>query len=472
MSSTFAVPFAYAVCQSYFKFTRRHDGAYSARELVSMADGDQLGVCALSLEVMSHPVTLCCGHNFERSELARWVQQKTRTLRGGRQASTGVHECPTCRKPFRELPAVNLELRQLIETFVVPAAAAVAPATLQSLNQAAQALPPVPPELPPSKRLRVQSSAGPVRPLISSEAAATAAPPEEVARDGVVPRQRTAVVEARAHEAKEVIIRVPAHQTYLQINPATAQVWQQPNLPTVFILEPASGGGDGYILRVDGPAHVPRFLALHTNRHKATRLSLTATAPGEAAVLQMRPAAVTSTARGEGAQLWEFVGQTPHGAKFLRANRYPLDRVDITIGTLTTRKPSGWEWFQLEAPTQEEKRASRAQLAVTWGLVSVPKAAKAATPAASTPGTPPGPGANSWTAAENSKLTRALKKLQTGAKVDNLGTQIAKEVHCPIIAHVLAQRCDARRGAPEWIQRILLERLERLERLRRRVEGY
>ena len=170
-----------------------------------MADGDQLGVCALSLEVMSHPVTLCCGHNFERSELARWVQQKTRALRGGRQASTGVHECPTCRKPFRELPAVNLELRQLIETFVVPAAAAVAPATLQSLNQAAQALPPVQPELPRSKRLRVQSSAGPVRPHLSSEAAATAAPPKEAARDGVVPR--TAVVEARAHEAKEVEVR-------------------------------------------------------------------------------------------------------------------------------------------------------------------------------------------------------------------------------------------------------------------------
>ena len=54
----------------------------------------------------------------------------------------------------------------------------------------------------------------------------------------------------------------------------------------------------------------------------------------------------------------------------------------------------------------------------------MPKAAaKAATPAASTPGTP---GGNSWTAAEDSKLTKALKKV--GAEVDNRWDKIAKEV--------------------------------------------
>jgi len=54
----------------------------------------------------------------------------------------------------------------------------------------------------------------------------------------------------------------------------------------------------------------------------------------------------------------------------------------------------------------------------------VPKAApKAATPAASTPGTS---GANSWTAGEDSKLTKALKKV--GPDVDNRWDKIAKEV--------------------------------------------
>jgi len=48
---------------------------------------------------------------------------------------------------------------------------------------------------------------------------------------------------------------------------------------------------------------------------------------------------------------------------------------------------------------------------------------KAAAPAASTPGTP---GVNSWTAAEDSKLTKALKKV--GAEVDNRWDKIAKEV--------------------------------------------
>ena len=50
-------------------------------------------------------------------------------------------------------------------------------------------------------------------------------------------------------------------------------------------------------------------------------------------------------------------------------------------------------------------------------------APKAATPAASTPGTS---GANSWTAGEDSKLTKALKKV--GPEVENRWDKIAKEV--------------------------------------------
>ena len=48
---------------------------------------------------------------------------------------------------------------------------------------------------------------------------------------------------------------------------------------------------------------------------------------------------------------------------------------------------------------------------------------KAATPAASTPGTP---GANSWTQAEDTKLKAALKKV--GPEADNRWDKIAKEV--------------------------------------------
>ena len=35
------------------------------------------------------PVTLTCGHNFERNELLRWITEKTRALRG-RTVDTGT----------------------------------------------------------------------------------------------------------------------------------------------------------------------------------------------------------------------------------------------------------------------------------------------------------------------------------------------------------------------------------------------
>ena len=66
------------------------------------------------------------------------------------------------------------------------------------------------------------------------------------------------------------------------------------------------------------------------------------------------------------------------------------------------------------APPAKKAKAA----AATPVKAGTPKAA-----AASTPGTP---GANSWTAAEDSKLTKALKKI--GGEVDNRWDKIAKEV--------------------------------------------
>ena len=115
----------------------------------SMSDAIvEFGVCPLALEIMVEPVTIGCGHNFERSQLDEWMKQKTRTLRG-RQASKGIHECPTCRKPFHEMPAVNVELKQIIERFILPAAASAASAVVST---PAEAPPPTPEH--PAKRPR------------------------------------------------------------------------------------------------------------------------------------------------------------------------------------------------------------------------------------------------------------------------------------------------------------------------------
>lgn len=154
----------------------------------------------------------------------------------------------------------------------------------------------------------------------------------------------------------EVVISVPHHGTYLQVDPLTGRIWQQPRDPTVFLLESTK---DSIVLKVAGPPSVPRYIApLH---RQATHLALTSFSAAEAATLQINPA-------GHGTDgLWVLQGQTPKGVKLLRANCYQhSDKVGITIGTSLPRKPSGWEWFKFETPTSEQKAASNLLLEQYW----------------------------------------------------------------------------------------------------------
>ena len=196
--------------------------------------------------------------------------------------------------------------------------------------------------------------------VVATAAVVAAVLPREIVDSlpPAVPSVAAAAAVAADVPPREVVISIPHHQTYLQVNPATGRIWQQRGDPTVFTLEPI--GDDGYVLRVDGPSDVPCFINSSVSTHGATRLALTATALEHAAVLRMDLA-------NADANLWEIQGQTPRGAKFLRGNHYPNDVENVTLGTLATRKRKAWEWFKLEPPTPEEKRASRALLRQLWG---------------------------------------------------------------------------------------------------------
>ena len=521
---------------------------------MSDAAAADLGVCSLSLEIMVEPVTLGCGHNFERSQLNEWMTQKTRALRG-RQASKGIHECPKCRAPFTKMPAVNLELKQMIERFIMPVQASTASAVFATPEEAAPAAtplsqpevlqpaasrssgsrkrplaleaptrPPPPMPEPPAKRPRNKNTAQAraiQQPSSSSQASGSISgteqsmvtPPDpdllrlildlinematrrdpdtvdiltcqimsalEEFQPPLTPNQRanlnaqatsghTALYRATNLACKyksesrfleivkrlielgadldlrskannytalgcaiwlgnedvakmlimagaqrqfgrlgipdsplsksgdmdyltlarhttvnretlalameiwtstdvvhgelprEVVISVPKHKSYLQVNPQTKRIWQQPADPTVFTLERI--GDDDCVLGAHGPAHArgPWFIraALHNG---ATQLALTATRMEDAAVLRMAPAQQPRMATPH---LWEFSGQPLTGImpKFLRANHYPKDKVNVTLGTDAKRKRSGWEWFELREPTAEEKQASAALL--------------------------------------------------------------------------------------------------------------
>ena len=61
--------------------------------------------CPLTFEIMENPVTLSCGHSFEKAPLQRWKESCS-----GMQMTP----CPTCRKLFDDVPAVNLQMQTLI----------------------------------------------------------------------------------------------------------------------------------------------------------------------------------------------------------------------------------------------------------------------------------------------------------------------------------------------------------------------
>jgi hypothetical protein len=142
---------------------------------------------------------------------------------------------------------------------------------------------------------------------------------------------------------------------YLQVNTENGRMWQHSRDPSVFIVVPTD---NGYVLRVDGPPGMPRYIG-PIHRH-ATHLALTSFTIEEAAVLR-----ITQVSNGQ----WELSGQTPKGVRFLRANCYPnspgKDNVGVTLGT-SMRSRSRWEWFNLDTPTAAQEEASSRLLAQYW----------------------------------------------------------------------------------------------------------
>ncbi len=58
-------------------------------------------LCPITRNTMKEPVSLPCGHTFEKDALANWIRQK--------------NECPSCRKPITGGMTVNWSLKSLID---------------------------------------------------------------------------------------------------------------------------------------------------------------------------------------------------------------------------------------------------------------------------------------------------------------------------------------------------------------------
>ena len=74
-----------------------------AEEGTGLDMASEVACCVCSLTLLD-PMTLICGHSFCRHCLARLWHSKSRV-------SVSKLLCPSCRQPWAEMPAINIQLR-------------------------------------------------------------------------------------------------------------------------------------------------------------------------------------------------------------------------------------------------------------------------------------------------------------------------------------------------------------------------
>jgi len=136
---------------------------------------DEALCCAVCQEHFVDPVTLTCGHSFDRHCLEHLIYSAQRQ----RTFGTAQVGCPMCRKPMMTpLPEVNIALREIVKSqYPHEIDARQADLRLRQRNHGATGLPPLPDESADEEVIRPSHGASPLwKPSWALKAATAAIP--------------------------------------------------------------------------------------------------------------------------------------------------------------------------------------------------------------------------------------------------------------------------------------------------------